>query len=181
MAKSEQPFTELNRNAVEIALSVAQVSMESAEKLFRLQLEAAKKFVTEQGAVAKEFAEAKDAAAMMALRERVGQQAVNGALEYSRSVQDLAAQAQQQLGKLIQDRYASYQQEATATMEKILKGAPSGSEAMVEAFRSTFAATQAALDNMASAAKQATEVADSNMRAVTEAATGAFRPGAKKK
>ena len=170
----------LNRDSVEAALDFAQVSMESAERMMRLQLEAARTFVEEQAAIARDLADAKDAEAMMALRAPLAEKAVDRALGYSRNVYEVASQAQQRLGKLVEQRFAAYQQEMVTAMENMLKAAPGGSESAVAAVKSTLAATQAAIDTMSKAAQQATELAESNMKTVTQAAAHALK-GAKKK
>ena len=180
MAKMPEQLVGLNKGAIEAALSFAQVSMESAERMMRLQLEAAKAFVVEQSETAKALAEAKDAESMMALRARLAEQAVERALGYSRNVYDVAAQTQQQLTKLVEQRFAAYQQEMAAAMEKIIKAAPGGSDAAVEAVKSTVAATQAAMDSMTKAAKQVAELADANVKAVTDAAAHALQGGKRK-
>lgn len=180
MAKMPEQLTDLNKGAVEAALSFAQVSMESAEKLMRMQLEAAKQFVAEQSETAKALAEAKDAEAMLALRARLAEQAVDRALGYSRNVYEVATQAQQQLTKLVEQRFTAYQQETAAAMEKMIQAAPGGSDAASAAIKSTIAATQAAMDSMTKAAKQVAELADANVKAVTEAATSAFKGTQKK-
>jgi len=181
MAKMPEQLVDLNKGSIEAALSFAQVSMEGAEKLMRLQLETAKKFVAEQSETAKALAEATDAEAMMALRARLAEHVVDRALGYSRNVYEVATQAQQQLTKLIEQRFAAYQHEMAAAMENMIKAAPGGSDAAAEAVRTTIAATQAAMDGMTKAAKQAAELADANVKAVTEAATSAFKGGVKKK
>ena len=180
MAKMPEQLAGLNKGSIEAALSFAQVSMESAERMMRLQLEAAKAFVAEQSATAKALAEAEDAEAMMALRARLAEQAVERALGYSRNVYDVAAQTQQQLTKLVEQRFAAYQQEMAAAMERMIKAAPGGSDAAVEAVKSTVAATQAAMDSMTKAAKQVAELADANVKAVTDAAAHALKSGKRK-
>lgn len=179
MAKLPDPLAGLNQRSVEAALGFAQVSMASAERMMRLQLEAAKAFVAEQGETAKVLAEAKDPEAMMALRVRLAEKAADRALGYARHVYEAAAQTQHELTKLVEQRFAAYQQEMSAAMEQMIKTAPGGSGVAVEAVKSTMAATQAAMDSMTKAAKQVAELADANVKAVTEAAAHAMKGGNK--
>src|SRR5687767_7212427 len=184
MAKTPEQMTEqlgeLNKGSIEAALTFAQVSMESAEKLMRLQLEAAKAFVADQSETAKELSNAKDADAMMALRSRLAEQAVERALGYSRNGYEVATQTQQELAKVIEERFTGYQREMAASLEKMFQSAPAGSDAAVAAVKSTIAATQSAMDSMTKAAKQAAELADANVKAVADAATNAFKSTKKK-
>lgn len=180
MAKMPEEMTEMSKGTVEAALGFAKVSMESAERMMRLQLEAAKAFVTEQTETAKALAEAKDAESLMALRARITEQAVERALGYSRNVYEVATQTQQELTKLVEQRFAGYQQEMSASLEKMFKAAPGGSDTAVAALKTSIAATQSAMDGVSRAAKQAAELADANVRAVTDAATSAFKGPRKK-
>ena len=179
MAKMADPFQGLSKDALEAAMSFAQVSMASADRLMRLQLDAAKAFVTDQTQAAQALAEAKDAESMMALRARLAEQAVERAVGYSRNVYEVAQQAQQQLAKLVEERLASSQQQIASAMENMLGAAPGGSNVAVEAVRSTMAATQSAMDSMTKAAKQAADLAEANVKAVTDAASSAMKGGRK--
>jgi phasin family protein len=178
MTKIPEQVTALNKSAIEAALSFAQVSMESAEKLVRLQFEATRQFVAEQGETAKVLTEAKDPEAILAARARIAEKAADRALGYSRNVYDVAAQAQQQLGQLVEQRFAAFQREMTEAMEQVMKAAPGGPNVAAETVKSTMAATQAAVDNMTKAAKQMAELAEANIRAISEAASGALKTGA---
>ena len=180
MSKVPEQLQGLNKEAVEAALSFAQVSMAGADRLLRLQLEVAKAFFAEQTETAKALAEAKSPESLMALGTRLAEQAAEHAVGYSRSVYEVATQTQQQLAKLVEDRLAAAQPQIASAMENMLKSAPGGSSAAVEAVRSTIAATQSAMDNMTKAAKQAAELAEANVKAVTDAAASAMK-GAKKK
>ena len=180
MSKTPEPYAGLSKQAADAALSFAQVSMESAERLLRLQLDAAKTFVADQAQTAKALAEAKDAEALMAVRARVSEQIVDRVVGYSKNVYEVATQTQQQMSKLAEQRFAALNAEMAGTMENMLKAAPGGSNAAVEAVRSTLAATQSAMDSMTKAAKQAAELAEANVKSVTAAATSAMK-GAQKK
>jgi len=180
MDKMREQFADLNKGSIEAALSFAQVSMESAERLMRLQLEAAKAFIAEQSETAKALSDAKDPQAMMDLRSKLAEQSVERLLGYSRNIYEVAAQSQKDFAKVFSQRFSGYQQEATSSLEKMIKAAPGGSDAAAAAITSTIAATQSAMDSLTKAARQAAELADANVKAVSDAATGAFR-GTKKK
>lgn len=180
MTKMPEQIQGFNKEAVEAALSFAQLSMAGAERLMHLQIDAAKTFVAEQTESAKALAEAKDPASMMALRARLTEQAVERAVGYSRNVYEVATQTQQQLAKLVEGQLAASQQQFAGAMENMFKAAPGGSNAAIDAVRSTMAATQSAMDSMTKAAKQAADLAEANVKAVTDAATSAMK-GPKKK
>lgn len=179
MSKMPEQLQSLNKEAVEAALSFAQVSMAGADRLLRLQLDAAQTFVAQQAQTASALGEAKNAESLMALGTRLAEQAAEHAVGYSRSVYEVATQTQQQLAKLVEERLAATQPQIASAMENMLKSAPGGSNAAVEAMRSTMAATQLAMDSLTKAAKQAAELAEANARTITDAASLAMK-GAKK-
>ena len=57
-----------------------------------------------------------------------------------------------------------------AWVDKAAKSAPAGSDAAVDAFRSTFAATTAAFDQFQKATKQVVNLADASVRAAAATA-----------
>jgi phasin family protein len=173
MASIPEQFTELNKGQVETALNLAQITMQSAERMMRLQLDATKAFISEQNETASALANTKDPNAMMALRTRIAEQTVERALGYSRNLYEVATQAQQELSRVFAQRFSSYQQEMMGAMEKMLKSSPmGGSEAALNAMKSTMAATQSAMDSITNAAKQTADMADANVRAMSDAAKG---------
>ncbi|MGA8033482.1 MAG: phasin family protein, partial [Casimicrobiaceae bacterium] len=62
-------------------------------------------------------------------------------------------------------------------VEKASKSAPAGSDAAVNAFKSTFAASTAAFDQFQKATKQVVELADASVRAAAATATKAATKG----
>ena len=173
MVKGPEQLAELGRGGVETAMKFANLAMESAEKMMRLQLEAARTIVAEQTENAKALGEAKDPEGMMALRNRLTEQAVERAMGYSRNVYDIAAATQAEMARMMQERFAAYQKEMTDTVAQMFQNAPGGSQGALTALQSTFAATQAAIENITKAAKQAQELADTNVRAAMSAAQAA--------
>jgi phasin family protein len=175
MAKSPESPNGSSGASIEAALRMAQVSMESAERMIRLQLETARTFVAEQAETASALATAKDPEALTAVRARFAEKAVESALGYSRNVYAIAAQTQQQLSQMAAQRFAAYQQQMGAAMEKIISVAPGGSEVAVEAVKSTIAATQAAMESITKAAQHAAELAEANLKSLADAAASAAR------
>jgi phasin family protein len=175
MVKLPEQITELNKNSVEAALDFARISMDSAERMLRLQLQAAKDFVAEQGQAAKAIAGAENTDAITALRDQLTEGAVDRVLGYSRGVCDVATQMQKQLTGLIEQHFADYQKELAVALEQAVKSAPGSSATALAALQSTMAATQTAMDNMTKAARQISELADVNVKAMSDAAASALK------
>ena len=180
MAKISQDLKQVNQEAVETALEFAQLSIESTERVVRLQLEAAKKFLAQQSATATLLADVKDEQGLAAARTRLAEQAVESLVGYSRNVSEVAAQAQRELAKMVEKRFGAYQHQMTAAMQNLVQSAPAGSHPGAGALNSTMTATANAIETMTKAAKQAAELAEANVKAMTEAAANALKGRSKK-
>lgn len=178
MIKMPEQMAELGRNTLDAALTLANLSMESAEKLMHLQLAAAKVFVAEQTENARALAQAREPEALLALRNKLTEQAVERAFGFSRNVYEIATQTQSEFAKVLENRFADYQQEMTGTVEQMFQNAPAGSEAAVAAVKSSFAAMQSAIGSLTKAAQQVAEMADANLKTTINAAKSG---GTKKK
>jgi len=84
MTKAPEQVTELNRAAVETAMSLAQVALENADKLVRLQLETVREMLEENLKNAKALKDAKNPEQLAELREKVMEDSVEQATAYSR-------------------------------------------------------------------------------------------------
>ncbi|HUL94945.1 MAG TPA: phasin family protein, partial [Usitatibacter sp.] len=72
---------------------------------------------------------------------------------------------QSELGRLAEERVATFQQAITETVDQASKSAPAGSDVAVAALKSSLAATSAAFDSFNKAAKRAASLADAGLRA----------------
>lgn len=169
MSRIPEQMIEINKSAIETALRFAKISMDSAEQLVKLQLEAAKAAMEENAANAKALAETKDLQAAAQLRLRMMENSVSSAVNFSRSVYDVASRAQTDLARLFEERMQLVAKGMTGAMERAASNAPGGSEIL----KSTIAASTAAMDTMTRAAKQMAELADASMKAAAAATTDA--------
>ncbi len=154
--------------------------MESAERLVKLQLEAAKQAIEENAKNVKSLSEMKDLQEVMALRAKLAESGVEKALNYSRSVYEVAAEAQAELTKLFEESLSVYTKDLVNVIEKTTKSAPAGSDLAIAALKSTVAATQAAVDSMTKAAKQAAELASAGVKAAHSTTSSTAKGGSKK-
>ena len=155
---------------MDAALKLASLSVETAEWVMRLQMDAAKAFVTEQSANAQALAGAGDPESMLAVRGKLAEQAVERTLGYSRSVYEIAAQTQHEIAGVMEARFNAMRQEMQGAMEEMFKHAPGGAEPAMNAIKAAFASSQNAFDTMSKAAKQATDAAEANVKAIMSAA-----------
>jgi phasin family protein len=173
MNELKDQISAAGKGNVDAALKLASLSMETAERLMRLQLEAAKAFVSEQTENAKALTSAGDADSMLAVRGKLAEQAVERALGYSRHVYEIAAQTQHEIARVMEERFNAMHQNMQGAVAEMFKNAPGGAEPAMQSIKAAFAASQSAFDTMSKAAKQATEAAEANVKAIMNAATAA--------
>ncbi|HEY9102077.1 phasin family protein [Chitinimonas sp.] len=168
---SQTPYSELAQQQLDLALQVARISIDSAEKLLQLQLDAAKEALDESAETAAKFADIKDPQAALAVRAELAEQTMGSMLGLSRNIYELAAQAQAELAKLGEARAGALQQSLLEGFDKFGKAGPAGSDALSSAFKSSISASQAAFDSLNKAARQVAEFADASLKAATTATT----------
>ena len=179
MYNPTEQFAEINKASVANATRLAALSIENAEKLFKLNLNAAKVALQQSVEGAQAAASVKDVQEMMALRAKYAESGVQTALSYSRTLYDLASEAQAEYSSMAEEAWASYTKGVAAFVDKASKSAPAGSDVAVNALKSTFAASTAAFDQFQKATKQVVNLADASVRAAAANASKATTKGRK--
>ena len=174
MYQSPDQFMQLGKSSIEAALSLANITLQGAERLVGLQLKTAKEALDEGMRNAKALSDVKSMQDLIALQSSA-QPGIEKALAYSRSVYEVASETQSQINKVLEDRMAKVSGEFVAAVDKAVKNAPAGSESALAAFKSAVAAANTAYESMSKVARDAADVAVSN------AATHAAKASAKKK
>ncbi len=181
MFEKAEDFAAFGKGGLETALKFAQISMDSAERMMKLQLEAARTSFEENSKTAKSLTEAKDPQQLMSLRTKLAEQSVEKMLTYCKSVYEVASATQAEVSRLMEQAMTSNSKEVMEAIEKVMKAAPGGaSDAAVAAFKTAMSATQSAMENMNKAATQVTQLADTSIRAATQATSEAAKAAVKK-
>ena len=162
-----------------ITLSSAAMSIENAEKLFKLNLNATKAAFQQGVEGAQAAAAVKDVQELFALRAKFAETGVQTAMSYSRTLYDLASEAQAGYSSIAEEAWANYTKGVATIVDKATKSAPAGSDVAVNALKSTFAASTAAFDQFQKATKQVVNLADASVRAAAANATKVAGKGRK--
>ena len=178
MYNATEQLVELNKANVAQASKLAAITLENAEKLMKLNLLAAKSVLAQGIENAQAAASVKDVQELFTLRARFAETGVQNALAYSRTLYELASEAQAELSAVSEETWASYSKGVASWVDSAAKSAPAGSDVAVNAFKSTFAATTAAFDQFQKATKQVVNLADASVRAAAASAVKAT-PAAK--
>ena len=165
MYSPTEQFAELNKVNVAQAGKLAAIAMDNTEKLVRLNLTAVKATLAQGIENAQAVAAAKDVQEFMALRAKLAESGVQTALAYSRTLYELASEAQAEYSAVSEEVWSGYTKGVAQWVDTAAKSAPAGSDVAVNAFKSTVAATTAAFDQFQRATKQVVNLADANIRA----------------
>ena len=163
------PIAEIGRAAVESATRAARISMDSAERALNVQIEYARGAVKQATINARAVSQVKDVQELLAVRTRIAENTLENLMGYSRSLYEIASEAQAEYTRLAEERMARFQQAVTEGVEQATRSAPAGSDVAVAAIKSHLAATTAAFDTFTKAAKSFASYADAGVPAARQA------------
>lgn len=159
MYQSPEQFVQFGKSSIEAALSLANITLQSTERLVGLQIKTAKEALDESIKSAQALTDVKNVQDLLSLQSTSAQPNLEKAVAYSRSLYEVAAETQTQISKVFEERMSKVSGELVAAMDKAVKTAPAGSETAIAAFRSAIAAANTAYDTMSKVAREATDLA----------------------
>jgi len=158
--------------SVESLLAVANAQFAAFEKLANISAGAVKSAFEDSIANTRALLGAKDVQEFVTLQSSFAQPAIEKAIAYSKSVYEVATEANSEFSRVAERRVAEWNENFVSLLDKVSKNAPAGSDVAVAAVKSMLAAANSAYDNMNKVAKQATEIAEANVAAATETVKG---------
>ena len=161
-----------NKANVETLLTVANAQFAAFEKLANINASAIKSAFEDSIANIRALLGAKDVQEFVTLQNSFAQPAIEKAIAYSKSVYEVATEANSEFSKVTERRIAEWNENFVTLLDKVSKNAPAGSDVAVAAVKSMLAAGNAAYDNLTKVAKQATEIAEANAAAASETVRG---------
>jgi phasin family protein len=171
MYPAQEQFAALNKANLEAATRFASVALGGAERLFEIQMKTAKEVLAESVESVKTLSSVKDLQQLAEVKDSVTQPAFEKAADYVKSVYEIAAETQAEMGKLIELQVAGFNKQFVVALDKMAESAPAGSEAGISALKTAIATGNAAYENLSKAAKQFGETAKSNLEAAAKRAT----------
>jgi phasin family protein len=180
VATVDDKISALNKKHVGTALHAAQIVFDSIEKLGRLNIEAAKVLFQEGVTHARALASVTDFEQMKQWRDGQARATAGKVLGYSRNVYEITFRAQADIGELLERSLLNLGQEVRDWVEAGLKSSPIGqSDTTTAAANAAMAHTQAMIEGISKAAKQAAGYADANVRAAATATAEAVKVAGK--
>jgi phasin family protein len=177
MYATPEQFADFGKANVAQATRLATLALENAEKFLKLNMNAAKIVLANSVESATAAASVKDVQDLMALRAKYAESGMQTAMVYSKSLYEMASEAQAQYSAFAEEAWSAYSKGIASWVDKASKAAPAGSDAGFNALRSTVAATTAAFDQFQKASKQVVNLADASMRAAAANASKAAPKG----
>ena len=170
MYVTPEQFQAANKANIDAVLALATSQYAAFERFANLNATAFKTVFEDAIANARALAGAKDAQEFISLQTSFAQPTIEKAVAYSKSVYEVATQANAEFSKMTEKRVAEWNENFVSLLDKAAKNAPAGSDVAVTAMKQMIAAANSAYDNMTKVAKQATEIAEANVAAATETA-----------
>jgi phasin family protein len=180
MLNVDQLITEQKAN-IQTAFGLAGKTFEGVEKLVELNLTAVRASLVESADHAKSVLAAKDVQELLALQAAALQPFAEKAAAYNRHVTDIAQNTAAEYAKVFEAQVADAQVKFANLVDSAAQKAPAGFEAPVALVKSAVAAGNNAYESVQKAVKQAADLAQANLEAVTAQATNAAKTGAKKR
>jgi len=180
MLNAEQVIA-TNKANLNNLFSLTNQAFSGVEKLVELNLTAARAAMSESADHAKAVLSVKDAQELLALQAGLIQPLAEKSAAYSRHIYDIASSTGADLSKAIEAKAAEGQQAVLGYIDAALKNAPAGSESAVAFFKQAVTASNNAVESVQKAVKQATDLAETNLQAVTDTAVKATKTATKKR
>ena len=172
MYVTPEQFQAASKANVETLLAIANSQFAAFEKLANISAGAVRSAFEDSIANTRALLGAKDVQEFVTLQNSFAQPAVEKAIAYSRSLYEVATEANSEFSKVAERRVAEWNENFVSLLDKVSKNSPAGSDVAVAAVKSMLAAANSAYDNLTKVAKQATEMAEANVSAATETVKG---------
>lgn len=158
-----------NTAALDTALRLARISLDTTEQFFNMGVDAGREVAGEAAKATQSTGQIATFKDLVAMQSKTAEKSVDKAITLSKSVMDLAQQAQKEYAAVIEAKIADWNKVFMAGVDQTLKTALPGADAALSALKSTAAAGTAAFDSLAKAARQTVSSAEADIQAATDA------------
>ena len=179
MSTVPQQLLERQKAAVTNIAAAQDAVFSGFEKLVDLNLKVIKAALGEAAETSQQAAELKDPQEAVAFVTSLAQPSAEKAVAYTKNVYEIVSEVNNELLKLSESQASQVQKSMAESIDQLAKNAPTGSESAVALLKSTLASANNAYDSINKAAKQAVEVAESNLAAAASATVKATEQATK--
>ncbi|MDB5742815.1 MAG: phasin family protein [Polaromonas sp.] len=157
------------KTTVDAFVALSEKAFASFEKLVELNMAASKALLSESMSNLQALSTAKDAQALLALQSGMVKPMADKAASYSRHVLEIVSGSSADFTQALESTSAESQKTVAALLETSLKNAPAGSESAVAVIKSAISAGNNAVETAQKTAKQAAQMVESNISALSKA------------
>ncbi len=165
---------------VETLFGLTAKAFEGVENLVELNLSAAKAALDESANNTQAALSVKDAQELLAMQANLFQPLAEKTAAYSRHLYDIASGTGNEFTKAFEAQSAAAQKQFASLVETATQNAPAGSEQAVAMMKGAVTAANSAYESVQKAVKQATDMAESNLAAVTQSVVATPKAAKKK-
>jgi len=160
-------FADFNKTSLDQTSKFANVAFAGVEQIINLNLATAKFAFDMNTKNFQALSGITDVQDLMAFQTKLAEMGLESALSYSREAYEVVSGTQTEVTKLVEAGMTSVNKNLASVVDKAVKSAPAGSDVAVTAFKSTMAATSAAIDSLTKATRQVVDFTDASVRAAT--------------
>ncbi|MDI9329976.1 MAG: phasin family protein [Alphaproteobacteria bacterium] len=170
-----------NKANLETLMGLTNKAFSGVEQLIELNLAAAKAALSDTQNQAQASLSVKDAQQLLALQASLFQPLAEKAVNYNRALYDISTHTGAEFSKTMESKVGEAQKSFQDMLTNATANAPAGSEAAVAAFKTAVAAGNNALESVQKAVRQASEMAEANVKSMADSATQAASKVAKRR
>ncbi len=167
--------------SIETLFGLTNKAFAGVEKLVDLNVTASKAALAEASGTTQAVLSVKDVQELLALQASMFQPLAEKTAAYTRHLYDISSGTAAEFGSAFEAKAAEAQKAFVGLVDSAAKNAPAGSETAVAVMKSAVAAANNAYESVQKAVKQATDVAEANLAAVTSTAVSAAKTASKKR
>jgi len=164
MADKTEQFSELNRKNMEVAMRMAQLSIENSQRIVALQSELAKEMFQSGVENAKAQTSASDPQAMLQLRAQYAQETTQRMVAAAQQIAEISNTARAEFSRLVTEQLASGSQDMAESMQTFMKSLPGQTPNMMESLQQAIATANAAFAQISKASMTAMSSAGETVR-----------------
>jgi phasin family protein len=154
---------------VEAGKALADTAFESAERFLALNLNVSRHLFEQSIAHIKALQEARDVRSFVNLRAARTQPAIDAAINYSRSICEIASETREETARIVGVQLADVSADLSDVIDRVLQRAPAGSEGAVAVIRTAIDTANSAYDRMNGVALKVAEMTQANVSAARQA------------
>ncbi|MDH1903736.1 phasin family protein [Comamonas aquatica] len=178
MALTPEQLIASHKANLETLFGLTTKAFEGVEKIVELNVAASRAALTEAANHTQALLNVKDAQELLALQSSLFQPLAEKTAAYNRHLYNIATSTSTELSKTLEAKAGEFQQGFNNLVESTAKNAPAGSETAVAVMKSAVSAANNAFESVQKAVKQASDLAEANLKAVSATAASATQAAA---